>query len=294
MEEAAGIQEWEVLNSAEPGSDACAAEAFLGIEGDAEGAIKSDYFALSSKDRYGRRAPSDGDREGSLPDSDNPSWVDPDSDSRFLGEPSRGDPGGFWTSDESSDGQQTPKAGHAKGGFANSASLQPEVVLEGMNSNGGEGQEGIGSGGIGETDVVEGGSEESDDSQRIGLLPASPVGNTDLVNFTVAEGGKAGWVWWKLPVELLKFCAFRIRPVWSISIAAALVGVVLLGRRLYKKKPKIKSSPLKVSVDDKKVSHFMVRAARLNEAFSVVKRVPMIRSTLPTAGVTPWPVLALR
>jgi len=43
-----------------------------------------------------------------------------------------------------------------------------------------------------------------------------------------------------------------------------------------------------------KVSQFMSRAARLNEAFSVVKRVPVIRPQLPAAGVSPWPVVSLR
>lgn len=43
-----------------------------------------------------------------------------------------------------------------------------------------------------------------------------------------------------------------------------------------------------------KVSQFMARAARLNEAFSVVKRVPMIRPSVPAAGLTPWPVMSLR
>lgn len=43
-----------------------------------------------------------------------------------------------------------------------------------------------------------------------------------------------------------------------------------------------------------KVSQFMSRAARLNEAFSVVRRVPIIRPSLPAAGVTPWPVISLR
>lgn len=40
-----------------------------------------------------------------------------------------------------------------------------------------------------------------------------------------------------------------------------------------------------------KVSQFMSRAARLNEAFSVVKRVPVIRPQLPATGVAPWPVM---
>lgn len=38
----------------------------------------------------------------------------------------------------------------------------------------------------------------------------------------------------------------------------------------------------------------MSRAARLNEAFSVVRRVPIVRPSLPAAGVTPWPVMSLR
>lgn len=43
-----------------------------------------------------------------------------------------------------------------------------------------------------------------------------------------------------------------------------------------------------------KVSQFMSRAARLNEAFSVVKRAPLIRPALPGAGIAPWPMVALR
>jgi len=63
---------------------------------------------------------------------------------------------------------------------------------------------------------------------------------------------------------------------------------------LYKMKRKSQSLQLKVTMDDKKVSQFMSRAARLNEAFSVVKRVPIIRPALPAPGVTPWPVMSLR
>ena len=43
-----------------------------------------------------------------------------------------------------------------------------------------------------------------------------------------------------------------------------------------------------------KVSQFMSRAARLNEAFSVVRRVPVIRPSLPAPVVAPWPVMSLR
>lgn len=38
----------------------------------------------------------------------------------------------------------------------------------------------------------------------------------------------------------------------------------------------------------------MSRAARLNEAFSVVKRVPIVRPALPASGVAAWPVMSMR
>ncbi|KAF5738830.1 GDSL esterase/lipase APG [Tripterygium wilfordii] len=43
-----------------------------------------------------------------------------------------------------------------------------------------------------------------------------------------------------------------------------------------------------------KVSQFTTRVAHLNEAFSVVRRVPILRPTMPAAGVNPWPAMILR
>ncbi|KAF5479374.1 hypothetical protein F2P56_000206 [Juglans regia] len=107
------------------------------------------------------------------------------------------------------------------------------------------------------------------------------------------EGEKGRGVWWKVPLEILKYCVFRVSPVWSFSVVAAVMGFVILGRRLYKMKRKSHSLQLKVTVDDK-MSQFMSRAARLNEAFSVVRRVPIIRPQLAAPGVTPWPAMSLR
>ncbi|KAJ8769853.1 hypothetical protein K2173_008935 [Erythroxylum novogranatense] len=100
--------------------------------------------------------------------------------------------------------------------------------------------------------------------------------------------------WWKVPFEVLKFCVFRVNPIWTFSMAAAVMGFVILGRKLYKMKHKTRTLQLKVAVDDKKVSQVMSRAARFNEAFSVVRRVPIVRPLLPAAVVNPWPVVSLR
>ena len=84
--------------------------------------------------------------------------------------------------------------------------------------------------------------------------PARQSGDDGIINLEklpVIRGKKVGFVWWKLPVELLKFLALRVRPAWSITVAAALVGAFMLGRKLYSKKPKSRRIPLRVAVGDK-------------------------------------------
>ncbi|XP_059294654.1 uncharacterized protein LOC132047659 [Lycium ferocissimum] len=110
------------------------------------------------------------------------------------------------------------------------------------------------------------------------------------------EKKKMSIVWWKVPIELFKYWGLRVGPVWTFSVAAAVaMGFVILGSRLlYKMKRKTKKLELKVSVNDKKkVSQFMSRSARLNEAFSIVKLVPVIRPQLPAPGITLWPAMSL-
>lgn len=65
------------------------------------------------------------------------------------------------------------------------------------------------------------------------------------------EGKSRETVWWKMPFVLLKYSVFRIGPVWSVSMAAAVMGLVLLGRRLYNMKKKAQRFHLKVTIDDK-------------------------------------------
>lgn len=110
-------------------------------------------------------------------------------------------------------------------------------------------------------------------------------------------GGETGErAWWKTALEIVRVYVLRVRPAWSVSVAAAAIlgAVVLLGRRIYRMKHRSRSVPLRIAIDDKKVSQFMAGAARLNEVFSVVKRAPVVRPSLPAGGITSWPMLALR
>ncbi|OEL24552.1 hypothetical protein BAE44_0014428, partial [Dichanthelium oligosanthes] len=66
------------------------------------------------------------------------------------------------------------------------------------------------------------------------------------------EGDKQVVIWWRLPFRLLHYCAWKVKPVWSFSIAAAFLGLVVLGRRMYMMKRKAKGLPqIKIAFDDK-------------------------------------------
>ncbi|KAI8004432.1 hypothetical protein LOK49_LG08G01298 [Camellia lanceoleosa] len=138
------------------------------------------------------------------------------------------------------------------------------------------------------------GEEKGQDGEAGGDVASSGEESVAIGSVKPSEEEKRVVVWRKVPFEFLKYFACRANPAWTISVAATVMGFVILGRRLYKMKRKSQRLQLKVTMDDKKVSQFMSRAAWLNEAFSVVKRVPVIRPTLPATRVTAWPVMSLR
>ncbi|GMN56454.1 hypothetical protein TIFTF001_025558 [Ficus carica] len=266
--EKAEFNDWEVLphNSDDSNSSELVTENPRninnfddGIDGDSEGMIRSDYFSLENQQRLADVI----EEENGSVESDNPSWIDPAPETRFPAI----HPGEFWP-DSASDRSDDRKLSDSE---AKKELGQAEFE------------------GIGEIPALnlDGGTNHSIAEQESGAIEEVKKKNE-------SEGEKRMVVWWKVPLEVLKYCAFRVSPVWTVSVAAAMLGIVILGRRLYKMKRKTQSLQLKVTMDDKKVSQFMSRAARLNEAFSVVRRVPIVRPALPAAGVSPWPVMSLR
>ncbi|GMY07930.1 hypothetical protein FCV25MIE_03169 [Fagus crenata] len=345
------LQDWEVLHNSESGlvdsseSEETTLRDFEGIEGDSEGMIRSDYFSLESQERYSKTAIAVAASEaGDSVESDNPSWVDPGSETRFASKNS----GEFW-SDSSSDRSDERKFGDfdAKHELSLSETAKSQLGIEGIEemkavdensakfdvfdvknelaSSGNEkiqvGFEGFeeiqsrdkdssvfwsDSGGdalvsmkfgddyVKQRDEAELSSDLDGGNGSMNENKAVAVAEVKSDAKSGGEGERRTVVWWRVPFEVLKYCVFRVSPVWSFSAAAVVMGFLILGRRLYKMKRKSQSLQLKVAVDDKKVSQFMSRAARLNEAFSVVKRVPIIRPSLPAPGVAPWPVMSLR
>ncbi|KAK1288294.1 hypothetical protein QJS10_CPB19g00247 [Acorus calamus] len=324
-------EDWEVLqtpSSPPPNPNLTAPDdsTFDPIDAASDGAIRSDYFALDAVAARLARSQTPPHEEDEEVESDNPSWVDPNPD--FI-EGRRGSDekvAGFW-SDSSADDSIGSKSDVFSG--KEGVGLEEEVVVseaeERLESGVFCGKEGVGLEGEVKSEVGseviagEGAVYEAAEGSESGVFSGKgDVGLEEEVKMEVGSGGiaeegavfeagvsavravseagegKKGVVWWKLPFEMLRFCAFRVKPVWSFSIAAAVIGLAMLGRRLYRMKSKSRSIAVKVTVDDKKVSQFMVRAARLNEAFSVVRRVPIVRAQLPAGGVTPWPVMSMR
>ncbi|KAL0909924.1 hypothetical protein M5K25_020834 [Dendrobium thyrsiflorum] len=276
MEDGTDFHEWEIILSSNLSDNLKSVEVL--DEDTEDGAIKADYFALHSGGSR-RKIPSEEESAEVGNDSDNPSWVDPDSDSRLL-ETSRGKLGfvgkllvrnsNCFSSDESSDGQRSlpdsekMELGNLGDSVMEAAFEETDAMCENL---GGQRQ----------------GNENSGAQE---MIPVDVCADS-------SGGEKRENVWWKMPLELLKFCIFRVRPAWSISIAAAMVGIIMLGRKLYRLKHKSRIIPLKIAIDDKKASQFVARSARL-KAISLVRYMPLIRPSLPASGATQWAALPLR
>ncbi|KAF8404020.1 hypothetical protein HHK36_008896 [Tetracentron sinense] len=282
MEGAGEFQDWELLQN----SDRALVESsrdFDGIDGDSEGVIRPDYFALDSEKRYARAvAEADLAEEASV-DSDNPSWVDPGSDPSYGDDARRAvglqgiviqrkNSGDFW-SDSSSDRSVSRKSCEFEGKnvLDCAGDAKYEVGFEGIgeieatNKNSGESLPDSGGdrsvlvisdGVVNDKTVDDSGiSAEAEGAKVVEFEGGGRVDSSELEvserNENISSEEKMRVVWWKLPLELFKLCFLRVSPVWSFSMAAAVMGFVILGRKLYKMKRKSRSIPLKVTMEDK-------------------------------------------
>ncbi|XP_006283915.2 uncharacterized protein LOC17878708 [Capsella rubella] len=279
------IQDWEVLQSLRSTTEDDNSKSLEDIEVATQGMIRFDYFSLENKSVVSR-VEGEEDEEGSV-QSGSPGWIEPSSDAPYG-------PKHFselW-SDSSSDRLEDQRSvddersevgivEYVKGRF--DTEEYSESIAQDMDlmSSGEVKDETLLSGEIvSGNDLVEG------------------EGNSVSVDPSVKSGGggggeEKGFVWWKIPIEVLKYCVFKVNPIWSFSMAAAFVGFVMLGRRLYNMKKKSRTLQLKVLLDDKKVAN---HAARWNEAISVAKRVPIIRPALPSSVgmMNQWSMMSLR
>ncbi|XP_011074981.1 uncharacterized protein LOC105159570 isoform X2 [Sesamum indicum] len=298
------FQDWDVVQS-NSGSESASVNSFDEI--DSGGLIQTNYFSLDAHNQYGQDLD---DKKSSAP-----SWVDPrleEKPARYLNLES----GEFWSdsstqrsddrkfSDEVAFSLNEKKKVGFQGirevdeekcatmvelGRSYSDSNGIEVGSAKLNDSVENPEVGVG-GHVNLHDELEILGKEKNENEKIGC-------GSEVIHENVekrrGEPEKRGSAWWKMPMEFLRYCVFRVSPVWTGSVVAAALGFVILGRRLYKMKNGTKGLQIKVTVDDK-VSQVISHAARLNEAFSVVKRVPVVRPSLPSVGIITWPVMSLK
>lgn len=271
------FQDWELLH---PNSDSESSAPVSAPEPNnsfdeihSGGLIQVNYFSLDAQNRYGEDFDDDKSAE-----SDNPSWVDPgleDNPTLYLKKES----GEFW-SDSSSERSEDRKFIELESvhemGFSQNEKKQ--VIYEGIGEileEKGDKAEDLGKFYMDSTGIQVGSAKLNDVSENfqldvegnVNLQGESGVSGEeknetekivsgaqvidDTGNKKGGELEKRSVVWWKMPMEFLKYCVFRMGPVWTVSVAAAVMGFVILGRRLYKMKKKTRGLEIKVTVDDK-------------------------------------------
>lgn len=86
------------------------------------------------------------------------------------------------------------------------------------------------------------------------------IGTTNVQDGS--KGENALLAWWKVPIEVVKYCIFGVRPVWSISVAMGFLGFLMFSRSYYLYKMRQKDSKtrpaLKVRFDEKVRSSFLL------------------------------------
>ncbi|KAI3460722.1 hypothetical protein Pfo_017385 [Paulownia fortunei] len=281
------FQDWEVLH---PNSDSESSPINSFDEIDSGGLIQANYFSLDAQNRYGQDLDDNKSAE-----SDNPSWIDPglgDNQTRYLNKESSE----FW-SDSSSERSEDRKFSdfEVRNETRFSVNEKKEVGFEEIREIVEEKEEktvgmgkfysdssGIEVGSAKFNDFVE--NSEVGVEGNVNLHDESAVlGKVKNENEKIGSGSevihengnkrsdeieKRGVVWWKMPTEFLKYCVFRMSPVWTVSVAAAVMGFVILGRRLYKMKKKTRGLQIKVTVDDK-VNEFFWTILYLFRSFHI-------------------------
>lgn len=85
--------------------------------------------------------------------------------------------------------------------------------------------------------------------------------------------------WWKRHATSLLSQAREANALWPIAIAAALMGLVVLGQQWQQERWQNQQLKSQLSAKDEKISQILYQVARLKEAITGRRKVPIIRSS---------------
>ncbi|EFJ37197.1 hypothetical protein SELMODRAFT_437818 [Selaginella moellendorffii] len=89
------------------------------------------------------------------------------------------------------------------------------------------------------------------------------------------EDGRIGGSWKKTIASYIR----RASTLWSLTIAAALVGLVIIGQRWQHERWQNHQMRLQLCYKDEKISQLLFQIARLKETVSGRRRVPVIKAS---------------
>ncbi|KAL0391641.1 UNVERIFIED_CONTAM: hypothetical protein Sradi_2386900 [Sesamum radiatum] len=229
------FQDWDVVQS-NPDSESASVNSFDEI--DSGGLIQTNYFSLDAHNQYGQDLDDKKLRA--------PSWIDPrleENPTRYLNLEScelwsdsssqQSDDCKF--SDEVAFSLNEKKLGFqgireideekcatmVEFGKSYSDSNGIEVCSAKLNDSVENPEVGVG-GHVNLHDELEVLGKEKNENEKIGcgreVIPEN-------VEKRRGEIEKRGLAWWKMPMEFLRYCVFRVSPVWTVSVVAAALGV---------------------------------------------------------------------
>ncbi|CAM6008256.1 unnamed protein product [Sphagnum balticum] len=85
--------------------------------------------------------------------------------------------------------------------------------------------------------------------------------------------------WWKRRGILLCVQAQQATTLWSLALAAAVMGLVILGHQWQQERYQNQQLQLQLCSKDEKISHLTFQLAHLKEAMLGHRRVPVLRSS---------------
>lgn len=272
--------DWELLQNPDDTGSAVDPGNFSGIDSDSDGAIRSNHFSLDGQRKFATDYASE---EGSV-ESDTPSWIDPATSLTRYGRKNSCESWSDSSSDRSEErrfseidatnelnsletvknclgfGETEAERESEEIRFRESKFSDLDVIKE--SNYFGETQAGdkvadncISNLGYGDIvripETSEFSSESTGEEGHSVERKSDELAELKCDSRSVDGVEKRRISWWKVPFEVLKYCVYRVSPVWSFSVAAAFVGFIILGRRLYKMRRKSPGLKLKITVDDK-------------------------------------------
>ncbi|KAJ7551587.1 hypothetical protein O6H91_06G021300 [Diphasiastrum complanatum] len=109
-------------------------------------------------------------------------------------------------------------------------------------------------------------------------LRAADVDTAGKPLLETSSKSKTKKAWWKQQVEVLGVHVSQASALWSLALAATVMGLVILGQRWHHERSQNQQLRLQLGSKDEKINQLIFQISRLKDAVSGRRRVPVMRS----------------